>query len=414
MAIRMKEWGMLATPGQPAHVRTQGLFGWERVGQSLGEGLSSALHEGVNVVRTAGELTAFSYRLRDIGRSVREELQECEVEDWGYAWNNAASPRIAEAVQELSPDVRERGMEMARSYSTQASIEAMRDRELQRIASARSQWQQRMDEAVSAGQEEEAASLLEAGRNVFVPEEQMPSRRQELRSRACHSRWEARLQASPMETLSALTEAEEKAEEGVLPSREEERRLLSQSCDRARRSLRREWAQRFSESLRAGEEPDEAALKQAAKAGIIPVVPQDPSSRESAPSDSVRSDWRRWLDCRADGAEVEQETLLTLASAPLPLEERRALLRRLERTAQVPAADRRALSNQLYSLYQAGAFGCPGDAEAQRALLSLQEEGADLLAEQGAEAVADWVKARRAGADCWVCFEEPVVEKKQA
>ncbi len=112
------------------------------------------------------------------------------------------------------------------------------------------------------------------------------------------------------------------------------------------------------------------------------------------------------MDEREEGEEREHDARLTIATAPLPLAERRSLLSRLERTAQVPAADRRTLSRRLQELYNSGHLGCPGDAEAQNALLSLQEEGVTLLAEQGAAAVADWVEARRAGGCQWVCFEE--------
>ncbi len=404
---------MLTAPGQPVHVRTQGLYGWERVGRSVGEGLSSALKEGWKLARlerkvnSAGELAAFSEQLKGISAEVRDELANEDVQDWNYSWNAAIAPRIHDAVQGLSADSREAALELARAYSAQSSIEARRDRDMQRVSTARERWEQQVDSSISAGKEEHAARWLEAGRGVFVPEGEMEKRLSEVRSRACHSRWEARLQASPMETLSAIAAA--RKEDGQLPVRAEERQRLEESCARARQSLRRGLATEFSDRLRAGEEVEASARELAVQAGILPEGAggkRVPAEEESKPSAVTLSLWRRWLDSREEGEQSEIDARLAIALAPLPLEERRSLLMRLERMASVSAADRRALSNHLFALYNAGALGCPGDAEAQRALLALQDEGATLLAEQGAEAVSAWVKARREGADNWVCFEE--------
>ncbi len=402
---------MLSAPGQPVRVRTQGLFGWERVGRSLGEGISDVLKGSARLlgleqkVNSAGELASFSEQLRGISAEVGEELAEAEeVKDWDYAWNAAASPRIAEAVQGLSVASRESAMELARAYSAQASIEARRDRDVKRIATARGRWEQQLESSVSAGQEEQAARWLEAGRGVFVPEAEMDRRLDEVRSRACRSRWESRLQAAPLETLTELASARG-GQGGTLPTRKEDKLGLNQSQERTRRQLRRELAQGFSENLRAGEEPEPTTLRLAAKAGILPSSPQAGKGISDTPDATTRSVWRRWLDTREEGEDAELDARLALAAAPLPLAERQTLLARLERSAQVPAADRRAFSHRLFGLYNAGVFGCPSDAEAQRCFLSLQDEGATLLAEQGAEAVSDWLEARRAGGDRWVCFE---------
>ncbi len=401
---------MLAAPGQPVNIHTQGLYGWERVGRSMGAGLGEALSgtwqlSGLEQVNRAGELAEFSEQLKGIRDEVRDELKEREVKDWDYSWNAAMAPRLREAVQGLSADSRESAMELARSYSAQASIEARRDRELERVSTARGRWEQQVESAIAAGQEEQAARWLESGRGIFVPQGQMPQRLAEVRSRACRSRLEARLQAAPMEALAEMAAAEG-AEGSSLPLRAEESRRLEESCTRMRHSLRRELARRFSDALRAGEELEPATLSLAARAGILPAAPPLPEAAADTPPDAAtRSAWRRWVDDREDGEEGELAARLSLATAPLPLAERAALLARLERLAQVPAADRRALNNRLFLLYNSGALGCPGDAEAQRALLALQEEGATLLAEQGAAAVADWVDARRSTANNWVCFE---------
>ncbi len=400
---------MLAAPGQPVHIRTQGLHGWERSARSLGKGIADVLEGGGRLwelserVTRTGELAAFTEELRGISAEVGEELKEQEIRDWDYSWKAAITPRIHEAVAALSPESRDRALEMARLYSAQSSIEARRAREVQRIATARERWEQQLEASISSGQEEQAARWVEAARGVFVPEDALDGRVEEARSRACRSRLEARLEASPLE---ALAEMAEHAREGKLPVRTEEGRLLEQSCRRARHRLRRELSVSFSDRLREGEEIEPAALGLAARAGIIPAAPERAEEGEpAAPSLARRSEWRRWLDAREEGEESELDARLAIASASLPLAERRALLAHLERTQKVPAADRRALSNRLFVLYNSGAFGCPGDAEAERALLRLQEEGAALLGSQGAEAAARWLDSRRAAADNWVCFE---------
>ncbi len=403
---------MLSAPGQPVTVRTAGLQDWDRTGQSLGRGLGAALEGAVDMmalqkVNQAGEMAAFSERLRDISAEARDELQDAVIRDWDYSWNEAVAPRVAEAVQELSVASREGGRELARAYCAQASVEAKRDRELQRLERARGQWQKRVDDAVSAGQEEQAARWLEAGRGVFVPENEMEKRGEELRSRACLSRWESRLQSAPLQALAEL--AVSGKTKRSLPTGKGEREQLESRQERARRDVRRELARVFSEAVLAGDEPDAAALDLAVKAGIVEPMPE--KGTHTPPSPSELSAWRRWVDAREDGEEGEQEARLVVAVAPLPAVERRRLLKRLERTAGVPAADRRALEHQLFSLYNSGTFGCPGDAEAQQTLLSLQDEGASLLAEQGAEAVSAWVEGQRSGAGRWVCFEDaPAVE----
>ncbi len=434
---------MLAAPGQPVRVPTQGLTGWLGAARSQGGGLASVLkgsadlyeareaeaqreQEQQQVART-GELAAFSDRLKAIAAELREDLQEQPVQDWDDAWERAAAPLLAEAVDELPAGTRASGLALARAYSAHASIEARRDRDLQRVEAARRQWQQRVDEAVAAGQGEQAAQWLETGRGVFVPEAELPARRQEARSRAQQQGWEARLQAAPLETLADFAEqAERRARGGAQDEgeprrgaedeagmRAEEQRAVEQAAARARRRLQQELAQQWSQSLREGQDIAPATLALARRAKLLPVATgvaagegtPSPAPTSAAPTAGTLTAWRRWLDERAEGAEPEAAARLALAAAPLPLEARCGLLLHLDRTAQVAAADRRSLSRGLFSLFREGAFGCPADTLAQRALLDLQDEAAALLADEGAEGAAAWLDARRAAADKWICYE---------
>ncbi len=398
---------MLAAPGQALRVPTQGLTGWDRLARSAGEGLAAALESGAELaamrskVSRTGELAAFTERLGRISAEVRDELDSQPAEDWDYAWNAAASARYAEAVQELSPESREGGRELARLHSEQASIEARRDRELQRIEQARRRWEERVEASVSEGDAEAAAEWMEAGRAVFVPEEQVEQRQQQVRSRACLSRWQRELGQRPLETLAALAASAEES----LPPGAAEREALEEARQQALRGQRRALAMQFSESLRAGQAPDASLLELAGRAGVIEEPPAQQTVRSGAEPDAfARSAWLRWIDERADGEEADTGRRLDIASAALPADLRRSLLLRLERTAHVPAADRSALSRSLLALHRSGGLGCPGDAESGRALLRLQDEGAELLAAQGAEAASAWLRMQQDSCGRWVCF----------
>ncbi len=398
---------MLAAPGQAVRVPVQGLTGWGQVARSMGEGLASALEAGTELatlgcrVERTGELAAFAERLEAIGGELREEMAGQEVQDWDYAWNAAASARYAEAVQELSPESREGGRELARLASAQASLAARRDCELGRIEHARQQWLRQVEAAVSAGDEAAAAEWMEAGRGVFVPEAEAEARLQQARSRACLSRWRSGLSERPLESLAEMAVATGEA----LPQGRAEREDLEQGRLQALRVARRSLAMQFSDSLRAGRQPEAAMLELACRAGVLSREQGQAATQSPLAADAAaQSAWLRWIDEREDGEDADTERRLAIATAALPLDLRARLLQRLEASADVPASDRRALSRRLHALYRSGALGCPGDAEAQRALLRLQDEGAALLARQGAEAAADWLRARQESAGRWVCF----------
>ncbi len=399
--------GHARRPGAGAARADTGADGLGQAGPLGGRGAGCCAGIGGGAGRHAqqgvahGELAAFTERLGRISAEVRDELDSQPAEDWDYAWNAAASARYAEAVQELSPESREGGRELARLHSEQASIEARRDRELQRIEQARRRWEERVEASVSEGDAEAAAEWMEAGRAVFVPEEQVEQRQQQVRSRACLSRWQRELGQRPLETLAALAASAEES----LPPGAAEREALEEARQQALRGQRRALAMQFSESLRAGQAPDASLLELAGRAGVIEEPPAQQTVRSGAEPDAfARSAWLRWIDERADGEEADTGRRLDIASAALPADLRRSLLLRLERTAHVPAADRSALSRSLLALHRSGGLGCPGDAESGRALLRLQDEGAELLAAQGAEAASAWLRMQQESCGRWVCF----------
>jgi hypothetical protein len=109
-------------------------------------------------------------------------------------------------------------------------------------------------------------------------------------------------------------------------------------------------------------------------------------------------------ECPADSS-ARTNLVLDIATAALPMEERRQLLERLEMAATVEPSDRLALSRCLRQLYDSGALGCPGDAVALQRLADLQLAGLPILAREGSEAAARWAEQQRSNAGQWVCFE---------
>jgi hypothetical protein len=80
MAIRMKEWGMLAYPRQSVQLTVNSLNDWGRSGSSLGQGVAAAgqaaaeLADAMQRVNRAGNEADIAARLADIGRETAEEL----------------------------------------------------------------------------------------------------------------------------------------------------------------------------------------------------------------------------------------------------------------------------------------------------------------------------------------------------
>lgn len=396
---------MQRSPSGVAQVPLQGLMGWETAARNVGEGLSGALlgsskmMEEREKVTQMGELAAFSERLRTMADETRQELSGQQVGDWDYAWRAAYAPRLAEAVAELPPAARQAGREWAERYSAQASVEALRDRELEKIDKARRQWRTRVDEAAAAGDEQQATQWLREGQNVFVSSGEMEQEEASIKSRSALARWQKSLQSAPMQALADLQAASEEN----LPRRTQEREQLRTVETAVRQEARQGFLERLTQDLGAGTWPDAEEWALAHQAGLITTAQERSAQAEQEElSPRARCDWQRRIDECPDEEEVELR--FDVLTAPLPREERQALLRRMNQAAGVVAEDRQAMSRQLWNLYGEGCFGCPGDSVALQRLLDLQRAALPLLAEQGAEASAQWVEAFRSKADGWVCF----------
>lgn len=399
---------MMSRPSGGVHVPTDGLTGWGEAARRVGEGLSAALMGGARVmeerarVTTAGELADFSERLQSIDRETREELVGREVQDWNYTWRELTGPKLAEAIDELSPDSRSAARQLAEAYSARASVEAQRDYELSRIDKARAQWRTQVDSAVESGDSARASEWLDAGQGIFLPEQQVEAAKKNAASRAALSLWQRDLQQDPLGALNRLAAAP--AEQ--MPQQEADTRSLAHSRTSALRSARREVLARLVSCVESGETPEPAYVKLAGDAGVL--NPEQSGSALQEPGRLSHEDGRNWLqridECAYEDDDETDALKLDIATAALPAREKRRLLQRVELSRGLPVRERRRLSMGLLSLYRSGALGCPADAEVQQHFADLQQQSLARLAQEGSESTTKWVNRMRDLADRWVCF----------
>lgn len=401
----MKEWGMQQAPATPARIPVENLHGWVESTEKLGRGVVSAvlgtqrMLEAEEQITAGGELAAFSEQLHRIGDETAAELAEQPVEDWDYAWAQTGAPRFAEAVAALPPHARAAGAELAEAYSAQASLRALRDRKVTNIRQARQHWQQRVDDAVQAGDAQRAEQWLQSGAGVFVPPGEMKQRMQQAESRACVARWVGALQADPMQTLADFYAAAD----ADLPALAADRATLAEQMQLQHAQERRALAQVFA----GGGSPAQQVLQSAAAAGVL--YPQEAEQATAPPRElsvSEQINWLRRLDESAGDETARTDLLIAVGVAPMAADTRRRLVERMQLNARVPVEDRRAFSRRLLHLYAAGGFGCPQDAEAQQRLRDLQLAGMPVLAEQGSAAAAEWLQALHIPGNAWVCFSD--------
>lgn len=393
---------MLRVSADTPRLPLQGLMGWDSVARDMGAGISSVLTGSSELlkererVEQTGELAAFSDRLRAISDEARAELEDRDVRDWDYSWNEACSPRLAEAVAELPPASREAGRELAEAFSARASVQALRDREVAKIGRARSQWRERVEAAADAGDEEAAQGWLQSGESVFVAPGEMEAEQKKVSSRACAARWRRSLDGEPLQGLADLAEAPTEA----LPEVKGDRQALLADAKQTWQAARRVFADRLESCVLEDREVDADELARARRARLLP--PADGISREDR--GVARCRWRRRMDECGEDEESQVALKMQLALSDVPAEERKILLRRFARVRELPLAGRSRLSRSLWHLYQRGAMGRPGDRLALSRLAELQDEGIRLLGEQGEEASSRWLDERRGSMGRWVCF----------
>ena len=396
---------MLAYPQNRIHLPLQGIAEMDMPARRLGQTVEQAAAVGARMaeelqeVSAAGELAAFAGRLSEMERETREELSTLPVRDWDYAWAQASEPRIREALSELPEQVRPVARELAERYVAQASISARREYELEKIRAARQQWQRRVDESVAAGNGEAAEQWLRAGSRVFVPETELEEQAVSVRSRSALRYWRNALEQDAEKALHRL-----QLEDASLPEAEKDRKVLAEMQVQARRRVQRSLAEEISREVEACRPIPAHLYERAANVGLISQEQVAAAAVPAAPLPPQKScDWMRRID--ESRPEDADELLLALAVEPVLPHERRLLLQRMRAWEDTEPAPRHEMSAQLWNMYRAGRFGCPGDAEPLVSLGRVLEQLPDALRQHASpEARHRWLRARLPQEKSWICL----------
>ncbi|MGN0868665.1 MAG: hypothetical protein ACI4O9_03960 [Akkermansia sp.] len=418
MAIRMKEWALVAYPGAGLRVPTAGIEGMSQAAAQWGQGWvdavtgGSELAEAVNEqnkpeekksddvaldeakrrVNTVGVVSQMQARLAEEMGAAGDSSEGDEPGDWQSVWRRSGAPVVAETAAVLPPEWREAAGAMVQ----RASLLAKRRYELESIAHSRHRWQEVLESEVSRGEPQMALQQLEMGRGVFVPEGQMEECRREVESRCCAARWTRALQESPREALRDW-----RREDAVRPGGAAQREQVELAVSQARRGLQRDLGQEWAQRLAEGGEPTPQELQRAAEAGVVEASPagaQPWTAREYAA-------WQHRVDAREDGEAAADALRVEIAALRAPAAQRRALLGYLERSATLPPVHRRRVGEALWNVYLSGCWGCPEDAVPQQRLARMQQEAQQRLAAQSDEELHAWLLDCRSAASGWVCFE---------
>ena len=402
----MKEWGMLAYPRQAVHLPVNSLNDWGRSGRVLGQGVQefghglAELEPVISRVTQAGQLADAAAMLREMGEEAAGELLDSPVRDWDYSWQQAYQPRVQQVLSRFSGEEREQVQQLSESYGRQYSLEGRRRMELRRIRQARQQWKEQVDSAVMQGDAEAACRWLEQGREVFVPEPDMPRQLQEVRNRSLQAAWQQQLQQDPYAALTAW-----QADDARRPEGEEALRALEADMTQTRQNLHRELAVQLAAAVEHGQEPDATMLARAAAAGVLSPELVAAQGRAVEPlSVEDTCNWLRRIDEREPGE--DEPLVVEIALAALPAEQRRLLLQRVQHTAAMPPQQRCSMSRTLWNRYREGCFGCPGDAESMLTLGRLQEEALIRMTTQPEKETTRWLEELGTNADAWLCFDE--------
>lgn len=406
MAIRMKEWGLLAYPRQAVHLPLNALNDWGRTGRSLGKGVQelghglAELEPVIAKVSQVGQQADAVALLHEIGQETTEELLSLPVRDWDYSWKQAYEPRVQEMLSQFSGEEREQARKLSSELGARFSLHGRREMELHRIGTARNQWQQQVDNAVQRGDEHAACQWVEQGRDVFVPEADMNRQLDEVRSRSVQADWQHRLQQNPYAALSAWQQADARKPEDA-----QALKAVESSMEKVRAGLFNELAGQLAATIEQGDEVDVGVLQQAVSAGVLPAAAAAGVEQEQTPlSVADTCNWLRRIDERAEADDAA--LTVDIALAPIPVAQRRLLLQRLQATGAVPSQRRSAMSRTLWNLYRSGGFGCPGDAESLLHLGRMQEEGLMRMVSEPEKDTQKWLEQLHHRADTWVCFDE--------
>lgn len=399
---------MLSYPGRGTQVPLQGIATMDEPSTRLSrviEGaaeLGARLAEQQETVSAAGSLAEFAGRLRAIEQEARDEIDMQNVRDWKYAWNQASEARIAAAVDELPPESRAAGRQLASVYNAQASATARRDYELGRIGLARHRWQARVNDAVERGDAAEAERWLRAGETLFVPKSQLDERVQRAKSKSVLNRWKEAFRDDPQQALENLLK-----EGMLLPEEAEDLEELQRIRDDGFREVSRQMADEMDSAVERGLMPARSLFRKAEAIGALSAQ-QVAAAAQSAYGNIVRpsGEWNLSVDeCPAE-QDAETRLKLDIISSSVPIAEKRTLLQRLRDNREIPVARRSHVARRLWNMYRNGCFGCPEDTEARSQLTRLQARLPQMMKSRTDRELELWLESVQPQKETWICYQQ--------
>lgn len=182
---------------------------------------------------------------------------------------------------------------------------------MQAIEQARRNWQQRVDEAVEAGDAQRAEQWLQSGAGIFVPQQELEQRKQQAESSACRMRWHNAMQADATQATADYLAAPEQ-----LPTTSEDNTALAEHMQQQQQICRRELAQSF---LQGTTHPHEE-LQKALAAGILTQSEYEQACttpHKLSPAEQI--DWMRRMDECSDDEPEKINLQMALGTAPWTL-----------------------------------------------------------------------------------------------
>ncbi len=441
MAIRMKEWGMLAPAPQQLDRSGQkqalidNLNVAKRREKSI-QGLSTATgdfirDEGVRQeerekdreqkeqeallaeVERTGELAGFMNSLEEANKITQEEMQDIAPDqDLEYAWRQRATPHFKAAIDKLSPAARAAGEQIAAHYSEQSYITTKQQRKLARIAKARNSWNESLQHSIDKGDEGEAASWIDSVIDIFIPRDSAEEAKKSAQSAARYRQWDEQFKSAPIQTLAYY----KKAKDSDLQLSDEHREELAQLSQETERGAKSALAEHLTRQILADKRIKPTSLNQVEEAGLL-TKNQIERLNYNTHTNSLTAqrdycEWQGRIDRSGDDEAELLDMKLQLATAPLNSSEKKKLFLRLTQVESVSASKRQRMNSNIWNAYRRGELGTVGDRHSLARLRQIQDLAPKLVEEEGLDKLDDLIAKCSIPEQVWVCLDDRVMDMK--
>ncbi len=437
MAIRMKEWGMLAPAPQQLDRSGQkrALLDnvevaqrRERSVQDLASGTADFIRDEGNrqekreqeeedallaEVERTGELAGFMNSLEEANRLSQEEMQDLGADqDMEYAWKQRATPHFKAAIDKLSPAARAAGEQIAARYNERSYISTKQQLKLARIAKARNSWNESLQSSIDRGDEVEATSWIDSVVDIFIPRDSVEEAKKSAQSAARYRHWDEQFKSAPIQTLSVY----KKTKDAEFQLSEEHREELTQLSEETERGARSALAEHLSRQILADKPIKPASLQQVEDAGLL-TKNQIARLNYKTAKNSISAardfcEWQGRIDrCGDDQADL-LELKLQLATAPLNSSDKKKLFLRLDQSQSISASKRQRMNTSIWNAYRRGELGTMGDRHSLARLRQIQDLAPKLVEEDGLDKLDELISKHSIPEQVWVCLDDRVLDIK--